>query len=131
MSKAKLTMQDLDDAWAEMQRVKTQLTADVQAAYDWLQKNHFGINCVGKVVGPDDRWGHTPPHRQVPMIVMYHETYGPLRDFYTKILDKATWARKGKHVPGYPISEPTYEVDTPHGTYTLTFEYWDNHFAGV
>lgn len=126
----KFTQEELEAAYAQMQEQQQALWDEAYHAVKWLHDKLNSLMGRASVTIDSDRhaWGGWystvspfPPPLRLKLI---HETYGPYLQDYYNVLDTLPFVTK---LPG---ERPTYEVDTPHGKYGITFEYFDNHCTG-
>jgi hypothetical protein len=119
----RFTKEEMHAAWKQAGDQQREEQATAEKALEWVKRRcKFSGGRLTQpygwaTIGPDP----TPYH-----LTFIYETYGPTLHSYIEVLEKATFARKTTGLG----PEPFYEVETPLGTFTITFEYFDNHCCG-
>jgi hypothetical protein len=129
----KFTQEELEAAYEQMQRERADDAHAANSAAHWVNDQL----ALGTVRYQDPRrnvgiyTGGASPEKTQYVIVCVYETYGPHLEDWQKKLDVVPWAKKNDEwVYGFRLNTPFYDVETPFGTFKLTFEYFDNHCTG-
>jgi hypothetical protein len=113
----KFTQEELLAAYEQMKQERHEEYKSVEKAVEWLaeQGAPFGArNDVGfTLVSPS---GVSPFQREYKITLTTAE-YGNHESDYDKALEKKSWAKKLK---------TGWQIKTPHGTYGITFRWFDH-----
>lgn len=119
----RFTKEEMHAAWQQAGDQQREAQDKAEKALSWIsQKCDFHWSSK---IEKDYGWATLGPEPIPYHLTFIHETYGPGLADYTTVLDQKSWAKKIS-----PAVEPRYEVETPFGTFKLSFEYFDNHCCG-
>jgi len=126
----RFTQKELEAAYTQMREEREAEYVNAKRAADHLleQLSVRDKSCnIGTTYGAPKE---PQPYPTQYVLSLVTQTYGPDLEYYVKELEKMPSVKKTEGVPGFYIHHPFYEVPTPFGKYTMTFEYFDNHASG-
>lgn len=125
----KFTQTELEEAYKQMQEERQQDNDRAKKALDWVKKALAMDRCTARI---GSNGSYLSPYPIEFVLIFTHETYGPYKEDYIKILGTMPWATATPTawISGFTPLEAWYKVTTPFGDYSLTFEYFDNHVGG-